>query len=192
MSTPQTSREQSVDPSLSDWMKELLQVPDAFWVIESLLDRRERNGKVEYYVHWQGFNHNWDTWEPREELLINAMAMVCEYDRIAEPTYDVNAKHCLCKKPYRFEDGAMIQCNGCKKWYHFTCLKLTAKDANSLQYFLCKLCRGNNPSTSQRSRHRDREARRHRLENRPTFYSESSSSNSTGDSLFGSLASPGA
>lgn len=122
---------------------------DRFYVIEQLLDKRyTANGGEEYLVRWQNYNSDWDSWEPRKEIERNALAMINEYNRFHNcPNFDAdpNQLHCICQRPYKFEDGGMIQCFYCLEWYHFACLQMNMEEANSYAKYYCSDCKRSNP-----------------------------------------------
>lgn len=118
---------------------------DRFFVIEKLLDKRyNKHGYEEYLVRWQNYSPDWDSWEPRHEIERNSLDMVLEYNRIHrgdEADDDSMTLHCICRKPYRFEDGGMIQCYNCYSWFHFSCLEMNMEEANLYAKYYCDDCR---------------------------------------------------
>ena len=38
------------------------------WDVEEILDSRTLDGKLQYYIKWEGFNHAQNSWEPLEYL----------------------------------------------------------------------------------------------------------------------------
>ena len=46
-------------------------------------------------------------------------------------------RNCVCGEP---DTGAMVQCDGCKNWFHLTCAKLTEEEAQTLPRFDCLMC----------------------------------------------------
>jgi len=123
----------------------LLDEPDAFYVVESLLEKRAKHGKIEYLVKWRDWSPEWNTWEPAEELEKYCSDMVDEFNRQPQGDSD-NRVYCICNRPYRFSDGAMVQCKYCLNWFHFSCLKMSIKEANDILTYYCAACSLANPS----------------------------------------------
>jgi hypothetical protein len=48
--------------------------------VEEILDSRQRSGKLEYLVHWRGYDINKRTWEPSINLA-NAPQKIQEFHR---------------------------------------------------------------------------------------------------------------
>lgn len=118
---------------------------DRFYVIEKILDKRlNALEEEEYLVRWQNYPPEWDSWEPRKELERNALDMINEFNRLNHSDNSSDL-HCFCKRPYRFEQGGMIQCFYCLVWYHFTCLKMDMEEANNYARYYCRQCTKINP-----------------------------------------------
>lgn len=66
----------------------------------------------------------------------------CRFDYKAATggfTPDRVAVYCKCEMPYN-PDDLMVQCEGCKDWFHPICMGMTIDEAKKLDPFLCSDC----------------------------------------------------
>ncbi|KAM7264417.1 hypothetical protein ACFE04_002100 [Oxalis oulophora] len=49
------------------------------------------------------------------------------------------AVYCKCEMPYN-PDDLMVQCEGCKDWFHPACIDMSPEEAKRLDHFFCENC----------------------------------------------------
>ena len=48
------------------------------YTVERIVDKRRKNGKIEYLVKWEGFSESVNTWEPK--IYLDCDQLVAEYE----------------------------------------------------------------------------------------------------------------
>mmetsp|Transcript_33728 Transcript_33728/g.54313 ORF Transcript_33728/g.54313 Transcript_33728/m.54313 type:complete len:97 (+) Transcript_33728:624-914(+) len=56
---------------------------------------------------------------------------------------DYTKKYCVCNDTYQDGDF-MIACDVCNDWFHGECIGITEEKGESMESFVCNLCRGFN------------------------------------------------
>ncbi|OMO76899.1 hypothetical protein CCACVL1_15358 [Corchorus capsularis] len=67
-------------------------------------------------------------------------------------TPDRVAVYCKCEMPYN-PDDLMVQCEGCKDWYHPACVGVTIEETKKLDHFMCSECSEDDVKRSQNGFH---------------------------------------
>ncbi|OEL26951.1 Chromatin remodeling protein EBS [Dichanthelium oligosanthes] len=66
----------------------------------------------------------------------------CRFDYKAASgafTPDRVAVYCKCEMPYN-PDDLMVQCEGCKDWFHPSCMGMTIEQAKKIDHYMCSDC----------------------------------------------------
>ncbi|EER96695.1 hypothetical protein BDA96_02G202900 [Sorghum bicolor] len=66
----------------------------------------------------------------------------CRFDYKASTgafTPDRVAVYCKCEMPYN-PDDLMVQCEGCKDWFHPSCMGMTIEQAKKIDHYMCSDC----------------------------------------------------
>lgn len=53
------------------------------------------------------------------------------------------AVYCKCEMPYN-PDDLMVQCDGCKDWFHPSCVEMSIEQAKKIDHFMCSDCAAEN------------------------------------------------
>jgi hypothetical protein len=54
---------------------------DEKYVVSQILDKKTINRKVYYFVRWKNYGNKYNTWEPRDELLLDVPKIVNAFEK---------------------------------------------------------------------------------------------------------------
>jgi hypothetical protein len=58
----------------------VVEEPEEEYEVQNILDKRKRQGGTEYFIKWLGYDHQFNTWEPEENLGPGLMIENCSRD----------------------------------------------------------------------------------------------------------------
>ncbi|KAL8088045.1 chromatin remodeling protein EBS-like isoform X1 [Apium graveolens] len=119
---------------------------------ESLGGRRQFHGAKELFL---SDHYDWQSAHTIEDkCVVHTFKSYTKLDNVGVEDYfcrfeykaangaftpDRVAVYCKCEMPYN-PDDLMVQCEGCKDWFHPSCMGMTIEEAKMLEQFLCSDC----------------------------------------------------
>ncbi|KAL9452105.1 hypothetical protein AB3S75_004969 [Citrus x aurantiifolia] len=108
--------------------------------IEKIESDARNNVKSAHTIEGKCIVHSFKNYTKLEN--VGAEDYYCRFEYKAASggfTPDRVAVYCKCEMPYN-PDDLMVQCEGCKDWYHPACVGMTIEEAKKLEHFVCTEC----------------------------------------------------
>uniref|UniRef100_A0A0D3H6G2 PHD-type domain-containing protein n=1 Tax=Oryza barthii TaxID=65489 RepID=A0A0D3H6G2_9ORYZ len=73
------------------------------------------------------------------KCVVHSFKNYTKLDNVGPEDFFCRFEYCKCEMPYN-PDDLMVQCEGCKDWFHPSCMGMTIEQAKILDHFLCADC----------------------------------------------------